>query len=246
MPMSVVYTTFDGEVVHENRGGVSRFYVGDTNGNTIGLMDDSGNLTDTFTYWPYGELQAHVGTSVTPLQFGGILGCYTDSWGGIYMRAREFIPQLTRWLTVDPLWPGEPPYTFASSNPISKTDPSGLGQFPWMHQCVKGEPTITFAPHGGKCDLPYDQWKCNNLCQSRGYGDGKVNDAWNPSGFTFQSGGGDQCTCTCSGGENPRGCTYLQIGICIAACKTFGRTFISCVPISLRWNDVSNCRCSEK
>jgi len=126
MPMSVVYTTINGRIVQENRGGVERYYMSDTNGNTIGLMDTSGNVTDTFTYWPYGELQSHVGTSETPFMFGGILGCYTDSWGGIYMRAREFRPTLARWQTVDPLWPHTMPYGYADNNPVTYVDPNGL------------------------------------------------------------------------------------------------------------------------
>jgi RHS repeat-associated protein len=127
MPMSVTYTTINGEIVSENRGGVIRDYVSDTNGNTVALLDESGNVTDTFTYWPFGEIQSHVGTSTTPFTFGGVLGCYSDSWGGIYMRAREYVPQLARWLTVDPLWPDQLPYAYAGNSPVTQTDPTGLG-----------------------------------------------------------------------------------------------------------------------
>ncbi len=55
MAMSVVYSNFGGELVAETRGGVGRIYVPDTLGSTMEMTDDSGNVTDTFEYWSYGE-----------------------------------------------------------------------------------------------------------------------------------------------------------------------------------------------
>ena len=69
MAMSVVYTRINGQIVHENREGVERFYAPDTLGSTVALLDTTGTVTDTFTYWPYGEIASHVGSSVTPLTF---------------------------------------------------------------------------------------------------------------------------------------------------------------------------------
>jgi len=157
MPMSVVYTTINGQIVHENRNGVEAFYVPDTNGNTVALLDVSGNVTDTFTYWPFGEIQSHVGTSTTPFTFGGVLGCYSDSWGGIYMRAREYVPQLTRWLTVDPLWPQLPPYSYAYNNPVTFADPGG-------NRPGRG-PTDPCAPGGTNRNHPPNCSKCGPGCK---------------------------------------------------------------------------------
>lgn len=39
MAMKVCYTVVNGEVLSENRGGVERDYLPDTQGNTIGLLD---------------------------------------------------------------------------------------------------------------------------------------------------------------------------------------------------------------
>ena len=47
------YTTLDGEIVYENRGGVERDYVPDALGSTVALLDSAQAKTDTFTYWPY-------------------------------------------------------------------------------------------------------------------------------------------------------------------------------------------------
>jgi RHS repeat-associated protein len=253
MPMSVVYTTINGEIVSEIRGGVIKHYVPDTNGNTIALIDDSGNMTDTFTYWPYGELQSHVGTSTTPFMFGGVLGCYTDSWGGIYMRAREYVPNTTQWLTVDPQWPYEAAYAYASSNPISKTDASGLTPSPGTGQCSQSQepPPIPFSQHPGNCDMPYDGWACTRFCKARGYGTGDVteyhvNYGVGSNGSSFSTfGSGNYCSCSCSRG-NPPGCTAKQISFCMRTCKAINRTYTGCLPYTLGNNDARNCQCSER
>src|SRR5580658_1420881 len=99
MAMSVTYSTLNGHVVFENRGGVPRTYMRDPLGNTIGLLDMSGNQTDSWTYWPYGEVQNHSGPSTTPLTFLGTLGYFVDLLNQIYVRARVLRVDLTRWLT---------------------------------------------------------------------------------------------------------------------------------------------------
>ena len=127
MAMSVVYATINGQIVSENRGGVISYYAPDNLGSTVALLDATGTVTDTFTYWPYGEIQSHVGSSVTPFTFCGTLGYYTDVLGSqIYVRARYLWQALTRWLTQDPLWPRDYAYVYASSNPVAYSDPSGL------------------------------------------------------------------------------------------------------------------------
>jgi hypothetical protein len=78
MAMSVTYTNFCGEIVSENRGGTISYYVPDTLGSTVALTDTSGAITDTWTYWPYGEIQSRTGTTATPFTFVGVLGYFQD------------------------------------------------------------------------------------------------------------------------------------------------------------------------
>ena len=126
--MSVVYTTINGMIVHENRGGVESFYAPDTMGSTVALLNSSGVVTDTYTYWPYGEIRSHVGSSQTPFTFLGMIGYYTDVVGNfIYVRARYLRQALVRWQTVDRLWPAELPYVYCNGSPTRWTDPTGLG-----------------------------------------------------------------------------------------------------------------------
>ena len=128
MAMSVVYTTFDGEIVHENRGGVASFYAPDTMGSTVALLNSSGVVTDTYSYWPYGETQNHSGSSQTPFGFLGTLGYYLDAAGSfLYVRARYLRQALARWQTADRLWPYEAAYSYVGSCSASRVDPSGMG-----------------------------------------------------------------------------------------------------------------------
>src|SRR5471030_2003064 len=126
MAMSVTYTTINGQIVYENRNGVQRHYVPDTLGSTIALMDSTGTITDTYTYWPFGEIRNHTGPSVTPFTYGGTIGYYLQILNNfIYIRARYLRQKLARWQTTDPFWPKSPAYIFASSAPILFVDPDG-------------------------------------------------------------------------------------------------------------------------
>ena len=122
---TVNYTTMNGRIVGENRNGVKSDYMSDPLGNTIGLLDESGTRTDTWTYWPYGEVRTHAGSSQTPFTWVGVLGYYS-SGARSYVRARFMEPGLGRWATVDPLWPRQPSYRYANSRPVERSDRSGL------------------------------------------------------------------------------------------------------------------------
>ena len=153
MAMSVVYATINGQIVSENRGGVISYYAPDNLGSTVALLDATGTVTDTFTYWPYGEIQSHVGSSITPFTFCGTLGYYTDVLGSqIYVRARYLRQALTRWQSFDPLWPSQRPYSYVDNMPTSKVDWLGLGPLDceggppwWIPICLWIKSHIPFA-----------------------------------------------------------------------------------------------------
>jgi RHS repeat-associated protein len=126
MAMSVVYTTINGVLYHENRGGVETEYVPDTLGSLIQCRDSSGNVTYTADYWPYGEVRTSTGSKSSPWGFVGLLGYLTDITKRLYVRARQYRPNVGQWQTVDPLWPGESTYSYGNSNPSSDADPSGM------------------------------------------------------------------------------------------------------------------------
>jgi len=131
------YLTIDGEILSETRSGVEADYIPDPLGSTIALTDSTQTITDTFTWWPFGEQRSHpIGSSVTPFGYGGTKGYYADSVGNrLYVRRRILRPQTTAWQTVDPLWPRQRKFIYVSACPTSKTGPSGLQVAPRCFGC---------------------------------------------------------------------------------------------------------------
>ena len=127
MPMAVRYTTVDGQVLCENRGGVKTLFMPDTLGNVIETRNmDTGAQTSSTTYWPYGEVRTQTGTNPSPFGFCGVWGYYTQAGQPTYVRARYYRPNLGRWQTVDPLWPWQKAYAYVGGLPATFVDPTGL------------------------------------------------------------------------------------------------------------------------
>ena len=94
-----------GKLISEERSGTTYTHHDDGLGNTQFLTDDSGNVTDTFTYDAWGNEVARTGITPTPYRWGSRWGYqYDDSTGGYYIRARNYQPTVARWMSVDPLW----------------------------------------------------------------------------------------------------------------------------------------------
>ena len=144
------YLVTNGIILSETRGGIESDYIADPLGSTAALMSTVGVITDTFTYWPYGQVRSHVGSSVAAYQYGGTLGYYTDGTSGrVYVDARVYSPTLTRWTTVDPLWPSELSFVYCNSNPATLVDPTGY------QVCA---PVGGPGPHKGKRFLDCMSW----------------------------------------------------------------------------------------
>jgi YD repeat-containing protein len=79
-------------LIGEETAGVYTVYHFDARGSTVALTDINANVTDSFSYGPYGELNNHTGSSTTPFQYNGQFGVQTDANGLLYMRARYYNP----------------------------------------------------------------------------------------------------------------------------------------------------------
>ena len=147
MAASVVYSHFNGRLVHEDRGGVERGYVPDPLGSTVALVDDTGAITDEWTYWPYGEVSSHKGDSATPFTFVGTLGYFKDAVSSLtYVRARFYQAFTGQWMTMDPLWPLQPATTYAASCPVMYSDSSGDQVGIESGQMIGGDGSLSDSP----------------------------------------------------------------------------------------------------
>jgi hypothetical protein len=195
--MSVSYTTINGEIVSENRNGVPSDYIPDALGSTIALLSDTHQITDSWTYWPNGQVRTRTGTNVTPHTFCGTVGYHSDLIGNFTsVQARQLRPGLARWQTLDPWWPSRRAYACALPGPIRFSDlPRSCPLWEYIQ--------------GGECAGTVLA-ACEDACTAAG-------DAFvgcTKHGFTCQS----QCQCLPAGPCKGFGKTVLCLG-CIAACE---------------------------
>ncbi len=112
------------------RGSGTRFYHADGLGSIRALTDESGNVTDTYTFTAFGELLSHAGSDPNAYLFAG--EALDANSGFYYLRARWMDPAVGRFASIDPFagLAFEPltlhRYLYAGANPVDFVDPSGL------------------------------------------------------------------------------------------------------------------------
>ncbi len=108
----------------------TRFYHADGLGSVRRLTDETGAVTDSYTYDAFGSLIEHTGSDPNPYLFAGEpLGAKGELY---YNRARWMDPATGRFLSLDPV-DGEVDspaslhrYSYAFDNPVNYRDPTGL------------------------------------------------------------------------------------------------------------------------
>ncbi len=109
--------------------GPSSFYGYDGHGNVRFLVNDAGEISDTYTYDAFGIEIANSGTTANNYRYCG--EPFDSDLGLYYLRARYYNPQAGRFWTMDSYEAEqEDPlslhkYLYCKANPINATDRSG-------------------------------------------------------------------------------------------------------------------------
>lgn len=110
---------------------VPRYYHFDPTGHTLALTDQSGATTDKYAYIPYGEATTS-GSTANPFRFVGKLGVMDDANGLLFMRARFYASQSSRFLGLDGVESNISlpqklnRYSYVTGRPLIFVDPTGL------------------------------------------------------------------------------------------------------------------------
>ena len=126
--ISILYNRGQELVSMENTSGVL-YYIYDGHGDVRALVNNDGDVTDTYRYDSYGNLLRKTGTTDNKYLYTGQY--YDDSTGLYYLRARYADLSNGNFLTMD-TYDGdvyEPAslhkYLYTQANPVTYTDPSG-------------------------------------------------------------------------------------------------------------------------
>ena len=104
------------------------FYIHDHLGSTSMVLDTDGNISQSVTYIPYGEIfvEERNGAWNSPYLFNSKE--LDEETGLYYYGARYLNPTSGMWLSTDPLFEkyvGMSPYNYCAGNPVKLVDPDG-------------------------------------------------------------------------------------------------------------------------
>ncbi|HLF77756.1 MAG TPA: RHS repeat-associated core domain-containing protein [Dehalococcoidia bacterium] len=106
------------------------YYLADGLGSTMTLVDDAGDLVNTYDYDVFGAVRASTGAQANEFKFTGEQA--DSSTGMEYLRARYYDMASGRFLSADPVLGllGDPPtqnrYPYVLNGPATYIDPFGL------------------------------------------------------------------------------------------------------------------------
>ena len=167
------------KLLTQRRDGATQFPHFDVLGSTRQLTDASESITDTWLYDAWGNVVAHAGVTIFPLQFVGMLGYFYDPDTKTFcIIHRIYEPETGRWWSVDPIGItfSQNLYSYAGNAPVNFIDLFGLqplpiGKFTYIpgrgvFDIVRIE--SDYSPAGTKKSVPTEmgssitlQWKPN-------------------------------------------------------------------------------------
>ena len=125
----ICYYTIGADLVSQEINGKVYAYLYDGHGTVRALANESGKLTDTYTYDAFGNLLNSTGTTANNYRYCGEQ--FDSTTGLYYLRARYMDTSTGRFIsmdtyqgtTADPISLHK--YLYANSNPVTYSDPSG-------------------------------------------------------------------------------------------------------------------------
>ncbi len=135
-----VVLTLGGEIVSSG----SFDLLPDSLGSVIGDIRSGQEPRVPFSYWPYGTMLLSVVQPSFPFLFVGSLGYYYDSTDRDYVRARELMKKLGKWMQTDPMWPRERAFEYGNGSPLVFVDSHGL-------MCQAPNPCSNLRGMSGAC-----------------------------------------------------------------------------------------------
>jgi RHS repeat-associated protein len=124
-------------------------------GSIRALTNEVGEIAGSYSFGPTGTVLSHTGEDTVSLGFAGQYRLHTGKQL-IYMRARTYDPATNQFLSVDPaLFQTGEPYSYAASDPINGSDPSGLfGDGRTCGCCPPIQKEATRTPSASPWDKP--------------------------------------------------------------------------------------------
>ena len=121
--------TIGADLVSQERDGRTSFYLYDGHGSIVGLANESGVVTDTYSYDAFGNLLKSKGNTENCYRYCGEQ--FDETTGLYYLRARYMDTSTGRFISQD-TYQGDindpvslHKYLYANNNPVMCSDPSG-------------------------------------------------------------------------------------------------------------------------
>ena len=139
------YYTRGDELISQERDGKKSYYVYDGHGSVVGLANESGVVTDTYSYDAFGNLLKSTGSTKNCYRYCGEQ--FDETTGLYYLRARYMDTSTGRFISQDSYAGSisDPislhKYLYANANPVMYSDPSGytsLGEMVCVSAAISG------------------------------------------------------------------------------------------------------------